>query len=136
MTIRPRARPACGDAGPSIAHLVVRGPESMAVRAIIADGSPAVRDAVRQHLECIGCEVVAEVESAAHVLPIFRTIHPEIVALNVSLACGGQSSPLDLLRLMRKESPATSIVMIGAEPMSPEGQTFVSEGALECVKPD
>ena len=105
----------------------------MAVRALIADGSPAVRDAIREHLECIGCEVVAEVETAAQALPVFRTVRPEIVTLGVGLAYGGQATPIDLLRLIRNEAAKTSIVMIGAERLSAQGQIFLRAGALDCV---
>lgn len=108
----------------------------MTVRALIADGSPALREAIRQHLDCIGCEVVAEVETAAQALPVFRTTRPAIVTLGVALAYGGQPSPLDLLRLIKQEAPKTSIVMIGAERLSDQGLTFVKEGALDCVRLD
>lgn len=108
----------------------------MAVRALIADGSPAVREAIRQYLDCIGCDVVAEVETAAQALPVFRTIKPEVVALGAALAYGGQPTPFDLLRLIKQEAPKTSIVMIGAERLSDQGQIFVREGALDCVRLD
>jgi chemotaxis response regulator CheB len=80
--------------------------------------------------------VLAEVETAAQALPVFRTIRPDIVTLGVALAYGGQPSPLDLLRLIKQEAPKTSIVMIGAERLSDQGLTFVKEGALDCVRFD
>jgi DNA-binding NarL/FixJ family response regulator len=108
----------------------------MAVRVLIADGSGATREAIRQHLECIGCEVVAEVETAAQALALFRTIRPEVVTLAVALSYGGQPTPLDLLKLIKRESPKTSIVMIGEVSSAEQRENFVREGALDCVRLD
>ncbi len=105
----------------------------MSVRALVTDGLPAVREAIRTHLECIGCEVVAEAETAAQALPLFRTVKPEIVTLGVGLNYGGQSNPLDLLRLIKRESPETSVVMLGAADSSRDDTMFLNEGALQCV---
>lgn len=104
----------------------------MATRALIADGSPAVRESIRQHLECIGCDVVAEVETAAQALPLFRTIRPEIVALGVALTYGGQSTPIDLVRLIKRECPQTSVVMIEDGRPCVQRENFLGEGAIDC----
>jgi DNA-binding response OmpR family regulator len=105
----------------------------MAVRVLVTDDLPAVREAIRTHLECIGCEVVAEAETAAQALPLFRTVKPEIVTLGVGLNYGGQQNPLDLIRLIKRESPETSVVMLGRADSSRDDVMFLSEGALQCV---
>jgi two-component system, chemotaxis family, chemotaxis protein CheY len=104
----------------------------MAVRVLITDGSPAIRDAIRRHLECIGCDIVAEAETAAQALTLFRTVQPEIVTLGAELSCGGQANPLDLVRLIRREAPETSVLMIAQELPRHDAQMFQRAGALEC----
>jgi DNA-binding NarL/FixJ family response regulator len=104
----------------------------MAVRVLITDGSPAIRDAIRDHLECIGCDIVAEAETAAQALTLFRTLRPEIVTLGTELRYGGQSNPLDLVRLIKSEAPETSVLMIARELARHDAQMFQRAGALEC----
>src|SRR5271166_406217 len=104
----------------------------MAVRVLVTDGSSAIRDAIRRHLECIGCDIVAEAETAAQALPLFRTVRPEIVTLGTELRYGGQSNPLDLVRLIKHEAPETSVLMIARELPPQEVQMFEQAGALEC----
>jgi len=102
----------------------------MAVRVLVTDGSSVIRDAIRRHLECIGCEIVAEAETAAQALPLFRTVRPEIVILGAELCYGGQSSPLDLLRLIKREAPETSVLIIAREASEPDADVFRQAGAL------
>jgi len=104
----------------------------MAVRVLVTDGSPAIRDAIRRYLECIGCDIVAEAETAAQALPLFRTVRPEIVTLGTNLDYGGQSNPLGLVHLIKREAPETSVLMIAREPPPPDAQLFQRAGALEC----
>ena len=104
----------------------------MAVRVLITDGSPAIRDAIRRHLECIGCDIVAEAETAAQALTLFRTVQPEIVTLGADLSYGDQSNPLDLVRLIKREAPETSVLMIARELPQHDAQMFQRAGALEC----
>lgn len=101
----------------------------MAVRVLITDGESEMRDTVRHLLECIGCKVVAEVATAAQALPLFRTVRPEIVILG---AYGSQSNPLDLLRLIKREEPETSVVIVAGELAEEDAQIFRRAGALEC----
>lgn len=105
----------------------------MAVRVLVTDGSPAIRDAIRRHLECIGCDIVAEAETAAQALPLFRTVRPEIVTLGTELSYGGQSNPLGLLCVIKREAPETSVLMIARERLPQEAQKFQQAGALECL---
>ncbi|HLX36711.1 MAG TPA: response regulator [Candidatus Binataceae bacterium] len=104
----------------------------MAIRVLITDGSPAIRDSIRRHLECMGCSVLAEAESAAQALPLFRTIRPEIVTLDTQLRYGGQPNPFDLVRVIKRESPGTSVLMVGTTWSPEEAELFIRAGALEC----
>ncbi len=103
----------------------------MAVRALVADGSHQIRGDVRQYLECIGCDVLAEAETAAQTLPLFRIVRPQIITIGIALPYGGLPHPADLVRLVKREAPLTSILMIGAA-ASAEECLFVNAGALGC----
>jgi len=104
----------------------------MAIRVLITDGSPAIRDTIRRHLECIGCDIVAEAATAAQALPLFRTIWPKIVTLGTELRYGDQPNPFDLVRVIKREAPDTSVLMFGSVSSPEEAELFVRAGALEC----
>jgi DNA-binding NarL/FixJ family response regulator len=104
----------------------------MAVRVLIAHGSPSLRDAIRRHLECIGCDIVAEAGTVAQALTLFGTIQPEILALGVDLDYNDESDPLELIRLIKREVPETSVIMLARTLSEQDAQTFQSAGALDC----
>ena len=104
----------------------------MITRVLITDGSPAIRDSIRRHLECMGCSVIAEAETAAQALPLFRTVRPEIVTLGTQLRYGGQPNPFDLVRVIKREAPETSVLMVGTTLSPEEAELFRRAGALEC----
>ncbi|MGB3551994.1 MAG: response regulator [Candidatus Binatus sp.] len=105
----------------------------MAVRALIAHSLGTTRDIMRSHLECGGCEVVAETETVAQTIDIFRTTRPDVIALDAGLRSTRGLDALTLFRTIRRESPTTTIMIVGA-PRSAEAQRiFMREGALECI---
>jgi DNA-binding response OmpR family regulator len=91
------------------------------------------RDLIRQHLECGGCEVVAETETVGQTMDLFRTTRPHIVTLDVGLHGSDHVSSLTLFRMIRKESPTTSIVIVGASKLPDTQRIFMNEGALDCI---
>ena len=104
----------------------------MAVRVLVTDGSSGTRDTIRRHLECIGCEIVAEAETAAQALPLFRTVKPEVVILGADLRYGAQSNPLDLVCLIKREAPQSLVLIIARELSQLDVQVFHQAGALAC----
>jgi CheY-like chemotaxis protein len=105
----------------------------MAVRVLIADSSGVTRDIIRNHLACGGCQVVAETETVAQTIDIFRTTHPDVVTLDAGLRSTNGLDVLTLFRTIRREAPETSIVIVSA-PESPDSQrVYLNEGALECI---
>ena len=105
----------------------------MPVRALIADNSMIMRDLIRHHLECGGCQVVAETESVGQTMDLFRTTRPHIVTLDAGLRGSDHVSALTLFRSIRKESPQTSVVIVGASQQPDIQRIFLSEGALDCI---
>jgi DNA-binding NarL/FixJ family response regulator len=105
----------------------------MSVRVLIADSSLITRDIIRHHLECGGCQVVAETETIGQTMDLIRTTAPSVVTLGVGLRGSPSADALSLFRTIRKESPKTLVVIVGeSEPPANQG-TFMREGALECI---
>jgi DNA-binding NarL/FixJ family response regulator len=105
----------------------------MAVRVLIADSSGITRDILRNHLECGGCQVVAETETVTQTIDLFRTTRPDVVTLDILLRGGQGFDALSLFRMIRRESPTTSIVIVSASQSPDDNRVFMREGALECI---
>ena len=105
----------------------------MAVRALIAHSSGITRDIMRSHLECGGCQVVAETETVAQTIDIFRTTRPDVIALDLGLRSAKGVDALSLFRTIRRESPAASIVIVTASHSADDHRIYRREGALECI---
>jgi CheY-like chemotaxis protein len=105
----------------------------MAVRVLIADSSGITRDIIRNHLECGGCQVIAETETVAQTIGLFRTTRPDVVTLDICLRGAEENDALSLFRTIRQESPRTSIVVISASQSPDDSRIYLREGALECL---
>lgn len=105
----------------------------MAVKVLIADSSLITRDIMRHHLECGGCQVVAETETIGQTMDLIRTTAPSVVTLGVGLRGSPSVDALSLFRTIRKESPKTLVVIVGASQHPANHQVFLREGALECI---
>jgi two-component system, chemotaxis family, chemotaxis protein CheY len=105
----------------------------MAVRVLIADSSGTSRDTIRNHLECGGCQVVAETETVAQTIDLFRTTRPDVITLDVQLRSAQGADSLALFRTIRRESPSTSIVIVGASQPLQKRRIYRSKGAPERI---
>jgi two-component system chemotaxis response regulator CheY len=105
----------------------------MAVRVLMVDDSVFVRDVLRHHLECIGCEVVAEAENTLSALDLFRTVSPTLVTLDVAVLHTGGIGALALFRIMRSEKPGVPILVVSASAYPEIRKAFLREGALDYV---
>lgn len=105
----------------------------MAVRVLIADSSGITRDIMRNHLECGGCQVVAETETVAQTVDLFRTTRPNVVTLDIGLRAANGLEALSLFRMIRREAPDTSVVIVSASQAPDDQRVYLKEGALECI---
>jgi DNA-binding NarL/FixJ family response regulator len=105
----------------------------MSVRVLIADSSLITRDIIRQHLECGGCQVVAETDTIGQTMDLIRTTSPSLVTLGVGIKGSPSSDALSLFRTIRKESPKTLVVIVGSSDKPNDSGVFMREGALECI---
>jgi two-component system, chemotaxis family, chemotaxis protein CheY len=108
----------------------------MPVRVLMIDDSVFVRDVLRHHLECIGCEVVAEAENTTQALDLYRTVKPSLVTLDVSVHQTGGIGSLALFRMIRADNPRIPILIVSSISFPEIRQSFLREGALDyLVKP-
>ena len=107
----------------------------MAVRVLIADSSGITRDIMRNHLECGGCQVVAETETVTQTIDLFRTVSPDVITLDIGLRHTNGVDALSLFRMIRRESPETAVVIVSASQAPDDQRVYLKEGALECVEP-
>jgi len=105
----------------------------MSVKVLIADSSLITRDIIRHHLECGGCQVVAETETIGQTMDLIRTTAPSVVTLGVGIKGSPSSDALSLFRTIRKESPKTLVVIVGSTDNPDSHGIFLREGALECI---
>jgi len=109
---------------------------AMAVRVLMIDDSVFVRDVLRHHLECIGCEVVAEAENTLQALDLFKTVSPSLVTLDVAVPQTGGIGALALFRIMRSENPDLPVLVVSSLAFPEVRKSFLKEGALDyIVKP-
>jgi len=105
----------------------------MPVRVLMIDDSIFVRDVLRHHLECLGCEVVAEAENTSQALDLYRTVEASLVTLDVSVARTGGIGALALFRAIRAGHPAPPILIVTAIAFPEIRKSFLREGALDYV---
>lgn len=105
----------------------------MAIRVLIANSSGFAREIIRNHLECMGCEVVAEAETASQTINLFRTVRPQLVTLAPDLRASGPLDVLAVFRSIRSEAPESAVMIMGATSHADRSRIFLTEGALDCV---
>ena len=105
----------------------------MPVRVLMVDDSLFVRDVLRHHLECIGCQVVAEAENTLQALDLFRNVAPTLIVLDVSVAHTGGIGALALFKMMRREQPGIPILVVSASAYPELRESLLREGALDYV---
>ena len=108
----------------------------MSVRVLIVDDSVIVRDELRHHLECMGCEVVAEAANTVQALALFRTVSPDLVIIDLAVPQTGGIGALALLRIMRGENPSVQVLVLGLLALPEVRKSFLREGAADfLIKP-
>lgn len=105
----------------------------MLVKALIADDSLFIRDAVRHHLERFGCRVAGEADNASQTIRLFRTLKPDVVTLDVVMPQVDGIDSLQALRKMLQEDPRVKIIVVSAMPFDETRDAFMREGAVDYV---
>ncbi len=108
----------------------------MSVRALVVDDSPVVRKAIRYQLAIYGIRAIDEAENALGALALFREHVPNLVILDLMMPESQGVGSRELFDTIKKEAPATAIIIASSIPYDKVRATFVGEGALDyIVKP-
>jgi len=108
----------------------------MSVRVLIVDELVMFRDELRHHLQCIGCEIVAEAANTFQALVLFRTVAPSLVILDIGVPQTGGIGALALLRIMRSENPLVQVLVSSLLALPEVRKSFLLEGAFDyLIKP-
>lgn len=102
----------------------------MAVKALVVDDQPVIRDILRLRLERLGCQV-AEAAHAWQGLELFRSFAPQVVTLDIVMPIVAGYTALDLLRDIRKADTNTDVVVISSRDQRRD--EFLREGAIEFL---
>jgi two-component system, chemotaxis family, chemotaxis protein CheY len=100
------------------------------VKVLIVEDSPTGRSVLRRRLEEIGCEIVGEAGNASEGLELFRTLHPQLVTLDLLMPQSGEVDAKLLFRSIREEAPEAAVVVISAHPKANEQAEYMGNGAL------
>ena len=102
----------------------------MAVEALIVEDSEIGRSVLRLHLEKAGFEIVGEAGSASEGLDLFKSLHPQLVTLDLLMPQVGGMDAKSLFCFIRNEEPDVAVVVISAHPAATERTEYVRGGAL------
>jgi DNA-binding NarL/FixJ family response regulator len=80
-----------------------------AIRILVVDDHPLVREGVRGALSVPGFVVIADVGSAEEALAIARTEQPDVVVMDITLP--GMSG-IEAVEALRRERPGTRVLML------------------------
>jgi CheY-like chemotaxis protein len=108
----------------------------MSVRALIVDDSPVVRKVIRYHLATYGVRGISEAENPFQALAVFREHALNLVILDLMMPESNGMSSRELFDTIKREAPATAIIIVSSIPYEKVRATFASDGALDyIVKP-
>ena len=102
----------------------------MAVRALVIDDQPVIRDILRLRFERLGC-LVEEAQHASHGLEVFTSFMPHVVTLDIVMPIIAGYTSLELLRDIRKAGPNTDVIVISSK--TNQREEFLREGAIEFL---
>jgi DNA-binding response OmpR family regulator len=81
----------------------------------------------------MGCHVVAEAETGSQTINLFRTVRPQLVALDLGIRPSGDVDALAVFRAIRSEAPEVSVLVISGSSDAEKVRIFLKEGALDCI---
>ena len=102
----------------------------MSVRVLIVEDDPVTQRVLRQHLERIGCRVVATVDNAADAIALFRDLRPDLITLDIQMPEVLGMDTMALFGVIRDEDPNCEVIVITATAFPVYREKFVKAGVL------
>ncbi len=105
----------------------------MPVTVLIVDDSRTARHVIGYHLRNAGCKIVGEAESAMDALAMVRELKPDLVTLDLMMPVKGDIDSKALVRIIKKEAPATRVIIVSVIPYDAVQREFKDEGVFAYV---
>ncbi|MEV0287681.1 MULTISPECIES: response regulator transcription factor [unclassified Kribbella] len=86
----------------------------MTTRVLLAEDDVLLREGLASLLERSGYEVVGQTGDSAWILPLVRDVTPDLVVLDIRMPPTNSTEGLDAAREIRREFPATGILVLSA----------------------
>ncbi|MGW1345127.1 response regulator [Kribbella sp. NPDC002412] len=86
----------------------------MTTRVLLAEDDVLLREGLASLLERSGFEVVGQTGDSAWILPLVRDVTPDLVVLDIRMPPTNSTEGLDAAREIRREFPATGILVLSA----------------------
>ena len=102
----------------------------MSVRVLIVEDDPVTQRVLSQHLERIGCRVVAAVDNAADAIARFREHHPDLITLDIQMPEVLGMDTMALFGVIRAEDPNCEVIVITGTAFPVYREKFVKAGVL------
>jgi DNA-binding NarL/FixJ family response regulator len=83
-------------------------------RVLLADDDVLLREGLASLLERSGFEIVGQTGDSGWILPLVRDLTPDLVVLDIRMPPTNTTEGLDAAREIRKELPATGILVLSA----------------------
>jgi len=106
------------------------GGEKVMHRVLIADDAPYMRKLLRELVETLGYEVVAEAATGLEAVELFALYQPDIATVDTVMP---QGSGVDTVRMIRNRFPAAKIVMassLGQERLVEDAMAAGAQGFI------
>jgi DNA-binding NarL/FixJ family response regulator len=99
-----------------------------AIRLVVADDDVLLREGIASVLKRAGCEVVGQAGDATELLDLVRTTRPDVVIVDIRMPPTFSTEGLQVARVIRKERPHTSIVVLSAHVEVDEALELLATG--------
>jgi CheY-like chemotaxis protein len=102
----------------------------MSVRVLIVEDDLVTQRVLSQHLEQIGCTVVATVDNAADAIARFRDFHPDLITLDIQMPEVLGMDTMALFGVIRDEDPNCEVIVVTGTAFPVYREKFVKAGVL------
>jgi len=97
-------------------------------RVLLAEDDVLLREGLASLLERSGFEVVGQTGDSGWILPLVRDLTPDLVVLDIRMPPTNTTEGLDAAREIRKEFPATGILVLSAHAEVEQAMELLATG--------
>jgi DNA-binding NarL/FixJ family response regulator len=101
---------------------------AMPTRVVLADDDVLLREGMASLLDRSGFEVVGQAGDGLTLLPLVRSVRPEVVVVDIRMPPTNSTEGLDAARVIREELPDIAIVVLSAHVEVDEAMELLAGG--------